>query len=53
LNSKTIDNYTKIIEDNHDSMKYLNGVKIMENEIANATGVWKNTLRMSLFELEN
>ena len=51
LDSKTIDDYTKIIEDNHDSMKYLKGIKIMENEIANASGVWKNTLRMSLFEL--
>jgi hypothetical protein len=53
LNSKTIDDYTKIIEDNHDSMKYLKGIKIMENEIEHASGVWKNTLRMSLFELKN
>lgn len=50
LTSETIQDYTKIIEDNHDSIKYLNGIQIMEKELANATGVWKNTLRMSLFE---
>ena len=50
LNSETIHHYTKIIEDNHDSTKYLNGIDMMEKEIADASGVWKNTLRMSLFE---
>jgi hypothetical protein len=53
LTAETIDKYTKIIEDNHDSAKYMNGIDIMENEKAGASGVWKNTLRMSLFEGTN
>ena len=53
LNSKSIESYTQIIEDNYRSEKYRDGIRIMEKELAKATttqGVFKNTLRMSLFE---
>lgn len=50
LNRKTISNYTGIIEDKHDSKKMKDALSIMEKEISHARGIWKNTLRMSLFE---
>ena len=50
LNSDAIKKYTDIIEKNHNSKKMREGIQIFENEIIHATGFWKNTLRMSLFE---
>ena len=54
LTSESIHNYTKIVEEEHDSVKYLNGIKVMEKEMVKSKkegkDVWRNTLRMSLFE---
>jgi hypothetical protein len=50
LNRTSISNYTKIIEEKHNSKKMKDGLSIMEKEVQHAKGIWKNTLRMSLFE---
>lgn len=50
LNRTSIRNYTSIIEEKHNSKKMKDGLSIMEKEIVHAKGVWKNTLRMSLFD---
>ena len=50
LTSESANRYTQIVEDNHHSVKFLNGIKAMEKEIPSASGFWKKTLRMSLFE---
>jgi hypothetical protein len=50
LNHTSLRNYTRIIEEKHYSKKMKDGLSIMEKEIAHAKGIWKNTLRMSLFD---
>lgn len=52
LTSESANRYTQIVEDNHHSVKFINGIKSMEKELHVATGFWKKTLRMSLFEEE-
>jgi hypothetical protein len=52
LTSESANRYTQIVEKNHHSGKFLNGIKAMEKEIPLASGFWKKTLRMGLFEDE-
>lgn len=52
LNMKTLKNYTDIIENNHASNDMIEGTQLMKRELLKSSGIVKNTLRMSLWELE-
>ena len=51
-NMNTLTKYTQLIVNNHDSVTMNNGISIMEKELGKMKGFAKDTLRMSLIQLD-